>query len=269
VIKIIFENPYFKIWYNKINIMTKEIILISSLSVISTLFGIGIAYLIVNYVKNPSIKKPLEATAIGYSAGIMVVLSLVELLWHPMQIANKFNVITWFIFGIIIIWLLDLILPHIHHFHEKAGERKYLLKLGLLIAVGFILHDFPEGMSIAGTYSISKEWGLLVGLSVALHNIPEEFAMSLPIIMLNNVKLLIIIGILSALAEPMGALIGIAVTSQYGVIIPYFTAFAGGAMIYIAVSELAPFGLKIKPEKYFAIGSIVGIISYFLLSYLL
>lgn len=249
--------------------MISEVLLISSLSGISTMIGITIAYWLVNFVKNFYIKKILEASAIGFSAGIMIILSLVELLWRPLQMADIYKVILWFTMGIFSIWLLDILLPHFHFFKKESKEHKYLLKIGLLIAIGFILHDFPEGMSIAGTYSFSKNWGLLVGLAVALHNIPEEFAMSLPIVMLKRIKLLIIIGLFSAFSEPFGAIIGLSIIGNNAEFIPYFASFAGGAMIYIAFSELVPFGLKIKSCNYFYFGVGIGMLSYFLLSLIL
>ena len=47
-------------------------------------------------------------------------------------------------------------------------------------------------------------------------------------------------GLLSAVVEPVGALLTILLASFIIPILPYFLAFAAGAMIYVVVEELIP-----------------------------
>lgn len=47
-------------------------------------------------------------------------------------------------------------------------------------------------------------------------------------------------GTLSGAVEPVGALIMILLSSQLAAFLPYFLAFAAGAMIYVVVEELIP-----------------------------
>jgi ZIP family zinc transporter len=51
--------------------------------------------------------------------------------------------------------------------------------------------------------------GLLVALAIALHNLPKEFAMSVPAVVLKSKGFLFGAALLSALAEPLGAVIGL------------------------------------------------------------
>lgn len=47
-------------------------------------------------------------------------------------------------------------------------------------------------------------------------------------------------GVLSGLVEPIGAIITILLATMITPILPYFLAFAAGAMMYVVVEELIP-----------------------------
>ncbi len=242
--------------------MALEIILISSLSIISTIIGIWWARFCVCHQR-------LIAGAVGFAAGVMLYLSISELLIKPLRSNPWPTVLLWFVLGIIIIALLDWILPHVHHFYGTKKISSSLTKMAFLIAIGMILHDIPEGIAIAGTYSLDKSWGWLVGLGVAIHNIPEELVIALPLIITKQKKTLIILAIASALAEPFGALLGIGFGQISPAILLPMTVFTGGAMTYIAIHELIPFGLKIKPVSGFIIGLIIGLLAFGILASIL
>lgn len=238
------------------------IILISGLSILSTLIGVGLAYFL---AKN----KKIINFSFGFSAAVILLLSLFELLLEPLKYAKVVSVFAFFLLGIFTILILDRLIPHFHFFNQKQGQLK-LLKIGYLIAFGLIIHDLPEGFSIASTYGVDKNWGLLVGLLIALHNIPEEFIMSFPLIIAKRTNHLVILAILSALAEPAGAILGIfTLTLTKNNLAPLLTAFAGGAMALIAVKELFPLGLKSKLHTEFYFGLIIGTLSYFFLKFLI
>lgn len=78
-----------------------------------------------------------------------------------------------------------------------------------MVVIGLILHDVPEGFAMANAYIASPSLGLLVGLAIALHNLPEELAMAVPALKLRSQRFLLQAAALSALAEPLGAVIGL------------------------------------------------------------
>ena len=49
-----------------------------------------------------------------------------------------------------------------------------------------------------------------------------------------------LLGVLSGIVEPIGAIITILLTSIVTPILPYLLAFAAGAMMYVVVEELIP-----------------------------
>lgn len=236
-----------------------SIFLISSLSVLSTILGVF-------WAKICSYRPRIVAGAIGFSTAVMLYLGIGELFIKPMQFLPWPTVLFWFLVGMIIIAIIDWLLPHFHHRHPTNKKQESLIMMALLIAVGMIIHDFPEGFAIAGTYLNNPNWGWLVGLGVAIHNIPEEFAMALPLIITGQKKTLLILAIFSALAEPLGALLGISTREIFANWLLPMTIFAGGAMTFIAISELMPLGLRIKHLSSFIIGLIIGLISFGILA---
>ena len=156
------------------------IILLSLLSGITTLIGVILAYFIKKNVK-------LICAGIGFSAGIMLFISFLELLPEAAKATSLFSAFLALILGILFIASLNFIIPHTHFVKEK-GKLNWHLRVAYLVAFGLILHDFPEGFAMANSYILAPRLGLLVALSIAIHNIPEEFAMAIPLVLTKKKK---------------------------------------------------------------------------------
>ena len=118
---------------------------------------------------------------------------------------------------------------------------------------------------MANSYIASPAQGLLVALAIAIHNIPEEFAMAAPIVALKKRRFLYTAAFLSALAEPLGAVIGLVAVRFHPGLNPLFMAFAAGAMIFISVHELLPMARRYHKTNLFILGGIVSTFVYALL----
>ena len=66
---------------------------------------------------------------------------------------------------------------------------------------------------MANAYVAAPALGVLVAVAIALHNLPEEFAMAVPVMLLRSKRLLFGAAFLSALAEPLGAILGLVAVS--------------------------------------------------------
>lgn len=81
--------------------------------------------------------------------------------------------------------------------------------------------------------------GLAVG--IGLQNIPEGAALSVPIRADGKSRArAFYLGSMSAVVEPIGAVLGAALVMLMLQIIPYALSFAAGAMIFVVVEELIP-----------------------------
>jgi ZIP family zinc transporter len=167
--------------------------------------------------------------------------------------------------GAFLLWLANLVFPHTHLVKEHGLADTRLVKSVYLVVVGLILHDVPEGFAMANAYLASPSLGLLVALAIALHNIPEELAMAVPAMALRSRRFLLQAAFLSALAEPLGAMLGLLAVAIQPVLNAYFMAIAAGAMIFVAIHELIPMAHRYGQPGWLVTGFAFSIIVYRLL----
>jgi ZIP family zinc transporter len=131
-----------------------------------------------------------------------------------------------------------------------------------------ILHDFPEGIAMANAYIDSPSRGVVVSLAIALHNMPEEFAMAVPAVATRRRTMLFAMAVLSALAEPAGALVGLALVQMEPALNAFFMALAAGAMIVVSMHELLPMAARLGNLAFFGGGLALTLPVYILLRWL-
>jgi ZIP family zinc transporter len=206
------------------------------------------------------------AAGIGFSVGIMVLISMFELIPESITIMGISPTVTSAALGAALVWAAHLVVPHTHLVKEKGAIDTALVKSAYLVVFGLILHDVPEGFAMANAYIASPALGLLVGLAIALHNLPEEFAMSVPAVLLKSKGFLFGAAFLSALAEPLGAVIGLVAVELAPSLNAHFMAFAAGAMLFVSIHELIPMARRYRQITLFLSGMIFSLLVYWLLT---
>ena len=111
------------------------------------------------------------------------------------------------------------------------------------------LHNIPEGLAVGLSFGLALKNGdpgliasaLALSIGIGLQNFPEGAAISLPLKNENisNLKAFAL-GSLSGIVEPLAALLGILLATWLPAVMPWFLAFAAGAMIYVVAEELIP-----------------------------
>jgi len=196
----------------------------------------------------------------------MLLISFFELVPQAMGEVGMGMVLAAVALGMLIIAALHWLIPHTHLVEERGVFRQTLLRSAYLVAFGLILHDVPEGFAMANSYIASPSLGVLVALAIAIHNIPEEFAMAVPIVMIKRKRFLYMAALLSGLAEPLGAVVGLVAVHFHPALNPLFMAFAAGAMIFISVHELLPMARRYHNTHLFILGAIISAFVYALLT---
>ena len=208
-------------------------------------------------------RKILDA-ALGFTGGVMIAASFWSLLSpaissvETQQELGITNLPIWFapaigfLFGALFIYLLDKKIPHLHLFKkiEEAEGPKTDLKKTELLVIAIAIHNIPEGLAVGvafGALSYGLDIGITLGGAIALaigmglQNAPEGFAVSMPMRRAGFSRFKSWQwGQLSAIVEPIFAVIGAAVVIAVYPILPYALAFAAGAMIFIVVEEVIP-----------------------------
>lgn len=234
------------------------VLLLAMLSGATTLIGVALALWLGRNVAG-------IAVGIGLSAGIMLLVSFAELLPEAITLAGLKGALIALGVGFGGMGLLHLLIPHTHLFKEKGAFGGHELRAAYLVALGLILHDFPEGFAMAHSYMVTPALGLLVAVSIAIHNIPEEFAMAAPVVLAKRKRFLILAAVVSAMAEPLGALLGLFAAELKPAFIPRFMAAAAGAMIFVSLHELLPMARRYGKLQLFALGAVLSVAVYALL----
>lgn len=238
------------------------VILLSCLSIFTTLAGVMLA------LKFRDSKRGI-AVGIGFSAGIMLVISFAELLPTAAGEAGVFSTAMTATLGGALLFSLNWVVPHTHLVEEHGGMGGTALKSAYLVVFGLILHDFPEGFAMANSYVASPSLGVLVALAIAIHNLPEEFAMAVPAVLMKRKRFLYGSAVVSALAEPLGAILGLVFVGIVPALNPLLMAFAAGAMIFVSVHELIPMARRHGNLPLFGVGLGLSVVVYLILSALI
>ncbi|MEJ2106311.1 MAG: ZIP family metal transporter [Acidiferrobacteraceae bacterium] len=234
------------------------VLLLSLLSVVTTALGVVLALRLRR-------KRRAIAFGIGFSAGIMVLISIVELIPEASAATGVGRTISTVALGVGVLWALHFLIPHAHLFPETGYFNQAVSRSAYLVAIGLILHDIPEGFAMANAYIAAPSLGLLVALAIALHNLPEEFAMAVPVTLAHSRRLLFGAALLSAMAEPLGAILGLVAVGIAPRLNADFMAFAAGAMLFVSIHELIPMGRRYRRLGYFSGGALLSLLVYWLL----
>jgi zinc and cadmium transporter len=172
--------------------------------------------------------------------------------------------------GILIFFILEKFL-HWHHCHDNECE-VHNKPLAFMNLAGDALHNFIDGILIAGSYLVSIPLGIATTVAVIFHEIPQE---------IGDFGVLLHSGFSKAKALgfnfliSLTAFLGAIFTFFIGPLIENFTSFiipiTAGGFLYIAGSDLIPElhkETKISSSLLQFLGLILGIFVMFLLTFL-
>lgn len=259
-------------------------ILLSLIAGLSTSIGSLIAV----FMRKPNPK--FISFIMGFSAGVMILISFVELLQDSIVTNGLLMGLLFFFLGMMIMLLIDILVsheyefedsiemiinnggeckPHLHYGHRHRRRNKHrgekaqvnLVKTSIFIFFGVFIHNFPEGMAtFVGTIT-EVQLGILLTVAIALHNIPEGIAVAVPIYACTlNKKKAFKWSFISGMSEPLGAII------TWLILFPFINEYVlgamlgvvGGIMVYISLDELLPVARSLAKEHYSILGIIAG-----------
>jgi ZIP family zinc transporter len=247
---------------------------------LSTGIGSAIAY----FIKKPKIV--YLSFSLGFSAGVMIYISFMELMPQAIQsLGNSWAVLAFF-WGIAVVAIIDLLIPEPQNPHSmaplaewtnseetcelktessrlKAGSSAALMRTGLFTALAVGIHNFPEGLATFASALSDVHLGVFIAIAIAIHNVPEGIAVSVPIFYAtSNKNKAFFYSFLSGLSEPIGAIVG------YLILLPFLTpgllaallAFVAGIMIYISLDELLPLAHRYGHGHLVIAGIVLGML---------
>ncbi|MDR0186832.1 ZIP family metal transporter [Prevotella brunnea] len=242
------------------------------LGLLIPLFGTVLGSAFVFFMRK-EMSESLQKALLGFASGVMVAASIWSLIIPSMEMwddAGKARIIpavTGFLIGIAFLLFIDFITPHLHlGSNTPEGPKSHLSRTAML-TFAVTIHNLPEGMAVgvvlAGAMQASTDitmaGALAMAVGIAIQNIPEGAIISMPMREAGNSKLKsFVIGSLSGVVEPIGAVLVILLAGIIEPALPYLLSFAAGAMFYVVVEELIPEASEGEHSNLSTIGFAVG-----------
>ena len=212
---------------------------------------------------------------LGFTGGVMVAASFWSLLSPGIEMSPGEGFIKvlpasiGFALGALFIFLLDKILPHIHiNFKDSEGIKTPWHKTTLLV-LAITLHNIPEGLAVGvlfggvslGLPEATISGAVVLALGIGIQNFPEGIAVSMPMRRLGASRIKSFwYGQLSAIVEPIAAILGAFAVTFFSPLLPYALSFAAGAMIFVVIEEVIPETQQDKYTDFATMGFILGFI---------
>ncbi|WP_126969490.1 ZIP family metal transporter [Gynurincola endophyticus] len=201
------------------------------------------------------LNKQLMNGMLGFTGGVMIAASFWSLLSPAIEMSKGegftkvLPAATGFVLGALFIFGLDKLMPHLHINFIKSEGPKSSLKRTTLLTIAIALHNIPEGLAVGvlfggvahGVPEATISGAVLLAIGIGLQNFPEGIAVSMPLRRMGLSKWKsFTYGQLSAIVEPVFAVLGALAVGFFMPILPYALAFAAGAMIFVVIEEVIP-----------------------------
>ncbi len=214
---------------------------------------------------------------LGFTGGVMVAASFWSLLAPGIEMSPGEGFVkvipaaVGFGLGALFLFGLDKILPHLHiNFKEseKEGVKSPWHRTTLLVSA-ITMHNIPEGLAVgvlfggvaAGIPEATIGGAVALALGIGIQNFPEGIAVSMPLRRQGVSRFKSFwYGQMSAIVEPIAAVIGALMVTFFTPILPYALAFAAGAMIFVVVEEVIPETQRDQYTDIATLGFIAGFI---------
>ncbi len=145
--------------------------------------------------------------------------------------------------GFLVMFILEKFVHCNHSRKCEDGEcgHGHAYNLAPVNLTGDGIHNFIDGLIIAGAYAMNAGIGITATISIILHEIPQEIA-DFGILLYSGLskKKAVIFNFLSAATAILGTIAGIFLAGNIHGFTEFMIPFAAGNFIYIAAANLVP-----------------------------
>lgn len=187
---------------------------------------------------------------VSFSVGVLLTTAFLHLLPEAIESAVPLRrlcaVMLAGLFGFFFLEKIS-VYRHSHHFegdghgHGHGHDAHTARRGGVLVLVGSAVHNFSDGIVIAGAFLTSPWVGLAATLSILAHEVPHKIGDF--IVLLNAsipIRRAIVYASISGMAIVFGGLVGLAFLERLAGLVPYVLVVAAANFVYIALSDLVP-----------------------------
>lgn len=193
----------------------------------------------------------IEDSLLGMAAGMMLAASAFSLLLPGLESASGLLaskplgagvVVLGMALGVLLMLGLDAFVPHEHDKTGPCGPGYERCSRIWLFVFAIAVHNLPEGMAIGVSFSqADMSVGLPLTTAIALQDIPEGLAVALALRSAGfTPRFAVLVAIATGFLEPVGALLGVGLSSGLALAYPIGLGLAAGAMIFVVSHEVIP-----------------------------
>ncbi|KGH31653.1 MULTISPECIES: ZIP family metal transporter [Comamonas] len=215
-----------------------------------------------------------QDTLFGFGAGVMLAACAFSLILPGLEAAKAATspassewmsgalIGTAILLGGAALLAMERLLPHEHFIKGREGADARQLRRTWLFVIAITLHNLPEGLAIGVGYAANE--GLRASsltLGIAIQDVPEGFVVAASLLAAGYTRgFAVVLGALTGLIEPLGAVIGAIVVSSSSVLLPWGLGFAAGAMLFVISHEIIPESHRKGHEAWATTGLMLGFV---------
>jgi len=178
------------------------------------------------------------ASFIAFGSGFMLATTITVMIPESFERLPGARAAPWILAGYFIVHVFEHSLPAHFHFGEETHAEEFI-RPGVAYAAlgGLLTHTFFDGVCIACGFLISNWLGVVIFGAVILHNIPEGFTMASVMAAAKKSRAA---GMWSVAALGISRLLGILAMAVAQRWVNYGLALSAGVTLYVAASDLIP-----------------------------
>jgi zinc transporter ZupT len=201
---------------------------------------------------------------IALGSGFMLATAITEMVPESLRLAPSAGPLL-ILAGYFIVHIFEHSWPAHFHFGEETHHDEFLNPSVAYTALGGLtIHTFFDGVSIASGFLISNWLGMVIFGAVILHNIPEGFTIAS---VMTAAKKGRNAGMWAAAVLGISRILGILAMALAQRFVSYGLALSAGVTIYVAASDLIPEVNK-RPGPKIALTVAAGVAMVLLLRFL-
>jgi zinc and cadmium transporter len=195
---------------------------------------------------------------VSFSIGVLLATAFLHLIPEAFESGASLRALcAVMLAGLFAFFLLEKIAVyrHSHHFegdghhHAHGHDAHEAGRGGVFVLVGSAVHNFSDGIVIAGAFLAGTWVGFAATLSILAHEIPHKLG---DFIVLLNAgvpkRRALVYAAVASSAIVVGAVIGLAFLERMRGAIPYVLVVAAANFVYIALSDLVPQMHRVDPH---------------------
>jgi zinc and cadmium transporter len=210
----------------------KILLWILGVALLNSLLGfVGIFSL---WMSESTLKK-IAKSLVAFSAGILLGGGFLHLLAESLERLSVMSALGITVIGFLIFFVLEGCL-HWHHC-EKCEMHAY----NNLMIIGDSIHNFIDGLVLAGTFMTSISLGLVTSLMIMGHEFPQEVGV-FGVLVSGGFKRVraMLYSFLAQSTCILGGILGFLFFKNITTFTSYLLPFAAGGFIYISAADLIP-----------------------------